>query len=86
MSQNLRVNFSGLLMTQVHSGQIRTAGMTAEASISAKIRNVWKSHSNAKHGTVSQDPVLILKKSGELMNWLSATKEDMNVKESQPAY
>jgi hypothetical protein len=86
MSPNLRANFSGLLMTQVHSGQIRTAGMTAEAFISAEIRNVWKSHSNVKHGTVSQDPVLILKKSGEPMKRLSATKEDMNVKKSQPAY
>jgi hypothetical protein len=30
--------------------------------------------------------VLILKKSGERMRRLSTTKEDMNVKESQPAY
>ena len=73
-------------MTQVHSGQIRIPEMTAGEYTCAEMKNVLKSHSNAKHGTVSQDPVLILKKSGELMNWLSATKEDMNVKESQPAY
>jgi hypothetical protein len=30
--------------------------------------------------------VLILKKSGERSQKLSTTKEDMNVKESQPAY
>jgi hypothetical protein len=30
--------------------------------------------------------VLILKKSGALLQKRSATKEDMNVKESQPAY
>jgi hypothetical protein len=60
--------------------------MTAGEYTCAEMKNVWKSHSNAKHGTVSQDPVLILKKSGERMKQLSATKEDMNVKESQPAY
>ena len=73
-------------MTPVHSGQIRSAEMTAEAYICAEMRNVSKSHSNAKHGTVSQDPVLIQKKSEELQKQHSLTKEGMNVKESQPAY
>ena len=72
-------------MTQVHSGQIRDAEMKAEGYTCARMKNVSKNHSNAKHGTVSRDPVLILKKSGEHMNRLSATKEDMNVKESQRA-
>ena len=73
-------------MTAMHSGQIREADRTAEVSISAETKNASRDHSNAKRGTVSQDPVLILKKSGEPMKRLSATKEDMNVKKSQPAY
>lgn len=73
-------------MTEMHSGQIREADRTAGEYISAEMKNASKCHSNAKHGTVSQDPVLILKKSGALLQKRSATKEDMNVKESQPAY
>ena len=73
-------------MTEMHSGQIREADRTAGEYISAEMMNASRDHLNAKHGTVSQDPVLILKKSGERYLKLSATKEDMNVKESQPAY
>lgn len=73
-------------MTEMHSGQIREADRMAGGYISAEMKNASKCHSNAKHGTVSRDPVLILKKSGERSQKLSATKEDMNVKESQPAY
>lgn len=73
-------------MTEVHSGQIRDADRKAGGYISAGMKSVLTVHSNERHGTVSQDPVLILKKSGELSTKLSATKEDMNVKESQPAY
>ena len=73
-------------MTEMHSGQIREADRMAEEFISAEMKNASRNHSGAKRGTVSQDPVLILKKSGERMKQLSATKEDMNVKESQPAY
>ena len=72
-------------MTEMHSGQIREADRMAGEYISAEMKNASKCHSNAKHGTVSQDPVLILNKSGERSKKLSATKEDMNVKESQRA-
>ena len=82
MNPDRRASSSDSHMMAMHSGQIRDAEMKAEGYTCAGMKNVSKNHSNAKHGTVSQDPVLILKKSGELPWQPSATKEDMNVKES----